>query len=74
MHEQGTPPAGVSRELTVEHLKRGEQVEIDLDEFAALDNGKCGCAVCLTLRRALAEGHRGTISLGVPAELREKLE
>ena len=69
-----TPRISASREQTVEELNRGDPVEIDLDEFAARDDGKCGCAICLTLRRALAEGHRGTISLGVPDELRGQLK
>jgi hypothetical protein len=64
----------VSRELAIESLKRGEQLEVDLDEFASLDDGECGCAVCLALRRALADGHRGTVWLGVPAELSRKLK
>jgi hypothetical protein len=64
----------VSREHAIEDLKRGERLAIDLDAFGALDDGECGCAVCLALRRALAEGHRGTITLGVPDELRGKLK
>lgn len=64
----------VSREHAIEDLKRGRQLEIDLDEFASGDDGLCGCAICLALRRALVEGHRGTIWLGVPAELRGRLK
>jgi hypothetical protein len=64
----------VSREHAVEDLKRGKQLEIDLDVFASLDDGVCGCAVCRALRRAHAAGHRGTVRLGVPAELRGKLK
>jgi hypothetical protein len=72
--ELGAPDSVPSRMQTVEELKRGEQVAIDLDEFARLDNGKCGCAICLTLRQAIAEGHRGVVSLAVPPELRDQLQ
>jgi hypothetical protein len=64
----------VSREHAIEDLKRGEQLEVDLDEFASLDDGACGCAVCRALRRAYADGHRGTVRLGVPPELRDRLK
>lgn len=64
----------VSREQAIEDLKGGEQVEIDLDEFARLDDGKCECALCLALRQAVAQGHRGTVSLVVPPELRDQLK
>ena len=63
-----------SREHALEVIKRGYEIEIDLDEFASLDDGACGCAICLAVRRALAEGHRGTIRLAVPTELRGRLK
>jgi len=63
----------VSREHVIEDLKRGHTIEIDLDEFASLDTGKCGCAICLAIRGAIAEGHRGTALFSVPPELRDKI-
>ncbi len=64
--EEGTT-MNVSREHVIEDLNRGEELDIDLDEFASMDDGECGCAVCLAVRRALAEGHRGMARLVLDA-------
>jgi hypothetical protein len=61
-----------SREHTIEALNRGDLLEIDLDEFASLDNGKCGCIGCLAFRRALADGSEGTIYLMLASRERER--
>lgn len=76
-----------SREQWVEALRRGEEVEVDLDEFARNDDGGCMCALCICVRRNIEEypvertrerverdlSPYGTGLLSVPPELRKKL-